>query len=70
MRISPPTFNRTKGDEDPQSSINEIFKVVDDMGVTPKERAELSAYQLKDAVQVWFEKLREERPLRDGSVDC
>ena len=41
-------------DEDPQGFIDEVFKVVDVMGVTPRERDELAAYQLKDVDQVWF----------------
>ena len=39
MRMNPPTFHGTKGDKDPQSLIDEIFKVVDAMGVTPREKA-------------------------------
>ena len=55
MRMNPPTFHRTKVDEDPQSFIDEILKVVDSMNVTPRQRAELAAYQLKDVSQVWFD---------------
>ena len=55
MRMNPPTFHGTKVDEDPQAFIYEFFKVVDAMGVTPREKAELSPYQLKDMAQVWFE---------------
>ena len=55
MRMNPPTFHGTKVDEDPQSFIDEIFKVVDSMNVTPRQRAELAAYQLKDVSQVWFD---------------
>ena len=56
-------------DEDPRGFIDEVFKVVDAMGVTPRERMDLASYQLKDVSQVWFEKLRVERPLEKGSVD-
>ena len=56
-------------DEDPQGFIDEFFKVVDVMGVTPRENAKLAAYQLKDVVQVWFEQWRVERPLERGPVD-
>ena len=41
-----PTSHGTKVDEDPHGFIDEIFKVIDDMGVTLKEKAELPAYQL------------------------
>ena len=53
-------------DEDPQGFIDEFFKVVDVMGVTPRENAKLAAYQLKDVVQVWFEQWRVERPFERG----
>ena len=39
------------------------------MDVTPREEAELAAYQLKDVVQLLFEQWRDERPLREGLVD-
>ena len=38
MRMNPPTFHGTKVDEDPQSLINEVFKVVNAIGVTPQEK--------------------------------
>ena len=56
MRMNPPTFHGTKVDENLHGFIDEVFKVVDAMGVTPREKSELSAYQLKDVAQVWFEK--------------
>lgn len=56
MRMNLPTFHDNKVDEDPQVFIDEVFKVADVMGVTPREKAKLSAYQLKDVTQVWFHK--------------
>ena len=67
--MNPSTFHGTKLDEDPQGFIDEVFKVVDTMGVTPREKAELAAYQLKDVAQMWFEQWRVERPLERGLVD-
>lgn len=67
--MNPPIFHGTKVDEDPQGFIDEVFKVVDTMGVTPREKAELDAYQLKDVAQMWFEQWRVERPLERGLVD-
>ncbi|TMX05318.1 hypothetical protein EJD97_024694 [Solanum chilense] len=55
MKMNPPTFHGTKVEEDPQSFIYEIFKVVDTMGVNPRERADLAAYHIKDVAQVWFQ---------------
>ena len=69
MRMNPPTFHGTKVDEDPKSFIDEVFKVVDTMGVTPREKVELPPDKLKDVVQVWLEKWRDERPLRDDLID-
>ena len=69
MSMNPPTFYGTKVDEDPQVFIDEVFKVVDVMGVTPREKAELVAYQLKDVDQVRFEQWRVNRPLDRGTVD-
>ena len=43
VRMNPYTFHGTKVDKDPQSFIDEIFKVVDVMGMTLMERAELAA---------------------------
>ena len=63
MRINPPSFHGTKVDEDPKDFIDEVFKVVDSMGVTPREKAELAAYQLKEVAQVWYEQWMGERPL-------
>ena len=45
-----------------------MFKVLDDMGVSSQEKAELAAYQLKDVVQVWFEQWKDERPVRESWV--
>ena len=59
MRINPSTFYGTKMDEDAQSFKDEIFKAVGAMGMTPRERAELAAYQLKDVAQVWFDQWRD-----------
>ena len=55
MRMNPPTFHGTNVDEDPQGFIDEVLKMVDAIGVTPREKAELGAYQLKYVAQVWFE---------------
>ena len=69
MKMNPPTFHITNVDENPQSFIDEIFKVVDVMGVNPREKEELATYHLKDVAQVWFEQWRDHRPLRDGPVN-
>ena len=39
--MNPPEFYGSKLNEDPQEFIDEIFKIVDIMGVTTSEKAEL-----------------------------
>ena len=56
-------------DEDPQVFIDEVFKVVDSMGVTFKEKLELDSYKLKEVEQVWFVQWRDERPIRADPVN-
>ena len=45
--MNPPIFYGSKVEEDPQGFIDEVFKVLDAMGVSSQEKAELDAYQLK-----------------------
>ena len=56
--MNPPTFYGTKVDEDLQGFIDEVFNMVEAMGVTPTEKVELAAYQLKYVAHVWFEQCR------------
>ncbi|XP_049346806.1 uncharacterized protein LOC125811345 [Solanum verrucosum] len=51
--MNPPTFFGSKVEEDPQMFVDEVFKVLEAMGVSSQEKAELAAYQLKDMAQVW-----------------
>ncbi|XP_049348224.1 uncharacterized protein LOC125812798 [Solanum verrucosum] len=64
-----PTFYGSKVDEDPQNFIDEVFRYLDAMGVTPREKADLASYQLKDVAQVWFEQWRDERPIGADPID-
>ena len=54
-RMIPPTLFGTEMKEDPQGCIDEIFNVLDSMGVSSQEKAELAAYQLKDVAQIWYD---------------
>ena len=69
MWMNPPTFHVTKVDEDPKGFINEVFNVVDYIGLTRRKKAELDNYKLKDVAQLYFEQLRSERSTEIGSVD-
>ncbi|XP_049372558.1 uncharacterized protein LOC125837496 [Solanum verrucosum] len=50
-RINPHSFYGSKVDEDPQGFIEEVFNVLEAMGVSPIEKAKLANYQLKDVAQ-------------------
>ena len=67
-RMNPPTFFGPKVQEDPQGFIDEVFKVLDAMCVSPQEKAELAAYQLKDVAQVWYEQWKDERSVIEGRI--
>ena len=43
--------------------------MVDSMGVTPREKAELASYKLNDVAQVLFEQWRVDRPFKTGLVN-
>ena len=45
--MNPPKYYGSKPNEDPQEFIDEVFKIVDIMGVASSEKAELAAYLLK-----------------------
>lgn len=48
------TFHVTKVDEDQQGFIDEVFKVIDCMGVTSREKSDLDIYHLKVVEEVWL----------------
>ena len=50
-RMNPPFFV-SKSKEDPQGFTNEVFKVLDAIGMTSQEKSEQVTYQLKDVAQV------------------
>ncbi|KAH0727836.1 hypothetical protein KY290_003558 [Solanum tuberosum] len=68
-RMNPLKFCGSKVEEDPQGLIDKVFKVLDVMGVSSQENAELAAYQMKDVAQVWYFKWKGERPIGAGPVD-
>ena len=43
LTMNLPTFDGTNMDEDPQGFVDEVFKVVNAMGVNPREKAELAS---------------------------
>lgn len=69
MRKNLQTFHGTLADENPQGFLHEVLKVLDAMGVTARELAELASYRLKVMGQVWFYQWRDEIPIRADLVD-
>lgn len=60
------TFLFSKVEEDLQGFIDEVFTVVDSMGVTSLGKEELAAYQLKDVAKVWYKQWKYEILVRKG----
>ncbi|KAH0720208.1 hypothetical protein KY290_005124 [Solanum tuberosum] len=48
---------------------DKVSKVLDFVGVTSVEKAELAAYQLKGVAQVWFNLWKEARPVGMGPIE-
>ncbi|WMV46632.1 hypothetical protein MTR67_040017 [Solanum verrucosum] len=46
-------------EEDPQEFIDEVYKVLMIMGVTPVEKEKLTAYQIEGVSHVWFNQWKE-----------
>ena len=67
--MNPPEFSVSKVEEDPNGFINQVHKNLDIMGLTSKEKAELAAYQLKDASQVLHEQWKDSRPVGAGPTE-
>ncbi|WMV49973.1 hypothetical protein MTR67_043358 [Solanum verrucosum] len=67
-KMNPPEILVSKVEEYPQRFIDEVFKVLDAMGVSSEEKAELSTYQLKDVAQLWYDQLKGERPIGAGPI--
>ncbi|XP_049406320.1 uncharacterized protein LOC125869987 [Solanum stenotomum] len=64
VRMNPPIFLGSKVGVDPQDFLDEVYKIVNAMGVSSREKTELASYQLKDVAQVWFKK---KAPNQDSS---
>ncbi|WMV23165.1 hypothetical protein MTR67_016550, partial [Solanum verrucosum] len=54
VRMNPPIFLGSRIGEDPQGFLDEIYKIVDAMGVSSREKAKLASYQLKEVAQIWY----------------
>ncbi|XP_049378068.1 uncharacterized protein LOC125842807 [Solanum stenotomum] len=68
-RMSPLMLFGSKVNEDPQEFVEEIYKIVDAMGMTSIEKAELATYQFKDVAQVWYNQWKDNRTIGAGPID-
>ena len=66
--MNPPEFYRSKSNEYPQEFIDEVFKIVDIMGVASSEKAELAAYQSKGIAHVWYNQWKATWVVDDGPI--
>ena len=63
-RMNPLMLLRSKGSEDLQDFLDEVYQILYVMRVdSPNEKTELSAYQLKDVAQTLYTQWRENRDL-------
>ncbi|WMV29993.1 hypothetical protein MTR67_023378 [Solanum verrucosum] len=68
-RMNPPEFHGSKVGEDPKEFMEEVYKILEIMGVTSVKKAELDAYQLKSVSQVWYTQWKNNRPVGAGLVE-
>ncbi|XP_049410448.1 uncharacterized protein LOC125873590 [Solanum stenotomum] len=69
VRMNPLVFLGSKVEEEPQEFLDEVYKVVNAMGVTSIEKVELAAYQLKDVGKVWFTQRKSNRLVEARTLD-
>lgn len=67
VRLDPPIFIGSRMGEDPQEFLDGIYKIVDIMGVTYKEKEELAFNRLKEVAKIWFAQLKDNWSTRSGS---
>ncbi|KAH0652759.1 hypothetical protein KY289_030437 [Solanum tuberosum] len=68
-RMTPPEFNGSKGGEDAHDFVEEVYKILDIMGVTSVEKAELEAYQLEGVAEIWYKQSKDNRPVGAGPIE-
>ncbi|WMV46623.1 hypothetical protein MTR67_040008, partial [Solanum verrucosum] len=68
-RMNPPEFHGSNVVENPQEFIDEMYKVLLIMELTPVEKLEFVVYQLKGVSQVLFNQWKEERAVVAGPLD-
>ena len=46
-----------------------MFKVLSDMGETPREMAELASYKLREVAHVWYTQCKDNRLVESGPIE-
>ncbi|TMX02872.1 hypothetical protein EJD97_019432 [Solanum chilense] len=54
---------------DTQAFSDEVYKIVHDMGVSSREKVELSLNQLKEVAKVWYTQWKDNRPVKSGLIE-
>ena len=54
VKLNPPIFLRSKVNEDPQDFLDDIYKVLRLIRVTPREKVELTSYQLRVVSEIFY----------------
>ncbi|XP_049359583.1 uncharacterized protein LOC125824280 [Solanum verrucosum] len=67
--MNPSIFLGSRIGEDPPGFLDEIFKIVDAMGVSFREKAELASYQLKEVAQIWYTQWKANRLEKAGPIE-
>ena len=68
VRSNPPIFLGSKVGKDPQELIHGVDKVLSSMGVTSREKVELTLYRLRDIDQIWYTQWKDNRTEESGPI--
>lgn len=60
MRMNQFKLHGSKVDENPLEFIDEVFRVVSIRKVSPNEKVELAAYELKGVARIWYDQWKDE----------
>ena len=67
--MNPPIFIVYKVEEDPQVFLDGVYRLLSAKGVTSRETAEFSSYQLRDISQIQYNKLKQNRPVDSANIE-
>lgn len=62
-------FYCSKIEEYPHGFIEKVYRVLDYLGVTLIKKEEIAAYQLRVVPQIWYNQLKEARPVGMGPIE-